>query len=131
MKALTKAMREERQALVEALRTTFTALEQDVERFNTAMQAAWDEVETSKELYNAAVENANDWKRAVAAEIQTIIDERSEKWQESARGQAYQGWLSEYEYGDLEPADLEIPGVLELSSDDQADQLEGLSEEVP
>jgi hypothetical protein len=126
MKALTKAMREEREALAAELRERFSTLEMYAQCFNTTMQDAWGPVKTAMEQYNAVVEKVNDWKSAIAAEIQTYIDERSEQWQDSARGQVYQDWLNAYGYDDLDPVTLDLPASLDLSDGDQTDLLEAL-----
>ena len=82
-------------------------------------------------VLHAVIDKANDWRVAVYREIQAYIDERSAKWRDSERGQAYQEWLSEYEYVSLNHTDLDMPEELTLDDGDQTDMLEGLSETVP
>jgi len=51
------------------------------------------------------------------------MSDRSEKWQDSERGQAYEQWKGEYEGNHLEEIDLDMPDALEVTLGDQAETL--------
>ena len=68
--------------------------------------------------------------RKMSGEMQGYIDDRSEKWQEGERGQAYMAWQQEFSDNDLEAIELDQPEPLELSTGDQTEILEGLAEEI-
>ena len=55
------------------------------------------EIECAVSNYNAAAYELNEIRAEVAAEIETYIDERSDRWQESERGETYAEWLNSWE----------------------------------
>src|SRR5262249_22751382 len=130
MNKLTKSMLIERDGICERLHTAYEALEQAVDTYNEAMAAQWDTVESAVNAYNEVVEDANGWKEEVASEMQGYIEDRSEKWQEGERGQAYMAWQQEFSDHDLEAIDLDQPEPLALSTGAQGEILEGLAEEI-
>lgn len=131
MKKLSKIMLTERGNICDRLRAAFEAMEQAVATYNEAMAAQWSAVKATTQTYNAVVAEANAWQEDVVSAMQEYIAERSNKWQDSERGHAYLDWQEEYESNDLEEIALDQPVPLELSVDDydQADLLEGLTEE--
>ena len=131
MKALTKDMLTTRDTLATQLFHRYDALEEAVERFNEATATAWQQVLDAQEKYNEAVAEANNWLAEVAGTIADYISERSEKWTESDRGQAYIGWQDEYANYELGEVALELPEALILDTGPQVDELEGRSEEAP
>ena len=131
MKALTKDMLTTRDTLAAQLCERHGVLEKAVETFNEMMERAWQDVHDAQEHYNGAVAEANGWLADVAEVIADYISERSEKWLESDRGQAYSGWQDEYATFELEEVDLDPPDALYLDTGPQVDELEGRSEEAP
>ena len=128
MNKLSKEQLTARDTLCEALRTSHAALTEALEAFNNVMDQAWPGAEEALADYNHLVAQANAWLGEIAGEMQEYMDERSEKWQESERGQAYDGWRQEFE-DELEEIELERPKELTLETDDQAERLEGCAEE--
>ncbi len=130
MNKLNKGMLTDRDNLCERLRMACGGLEQAVSTSNEVMAEEWEAVEAAVNAYNEIVEEANEWKGEIASEMQGYIDDRSEKWQEGERGQAYMARQQEYQDNDLEAIELDQPEPLELSTGDQAENLEGLAEEI-
>ena len=130
MNKLTKSMLTERDDVCARLRAAFEALEQAVDTYNEAMQNQWEAVDAAMNAYNDVAVEATTWQENVASDIQDYIDSRSDKWQESERGQAYLAWQGEYESSDLEDITIDQPDSLELSTGDQAETLEALAEEI-
>jgi peptidoglycan hydrolase CwlO-like protein len=55
------------------------------------------EIEAAMGVYNEIMHQLNESLQEVAEEIEAYIDDRSEKWKESERGDAYQDWLYFFE----------------------------------
>jgi hypothetical protein len=105
---------QDRDVICQQLRTQYEALEEAVDAFNAAMEAQWEGVANALEAYNSTVEQANEWLSMVSSEIEAYMSDRSEKWQDSERGQAYEQWKNEFESNDLEAVELDMPAALEL-----------------
>ena len=121
MKKLSKEQCAQRDEIAGRLRSRFSDLDLAVEAYNSAVEAAWAKVEETKNDYNEAIADANEWQQDVAADIQSYMDDRSEKWLEGEKGQAYESWRSEYEQ-EFPTADLDKPD--ELSTSDIEDAAE-------
>lgn len=68
---------------------------------------------------NAIIENANELRDQIQSEIADYIGEKSDKWQEGDRGQAFEEWRSQWdnEVETVDPVDeitieLEVPEEL-------------------
>src|SRR5215510_15034516 len=127
MQALSKAQLVTLKTLFETLTTRYEAFEEAVDDFNATQAEAWNEVLAAEEAYNEAVTTANEWLGEVKEAIEEYVNERSEKWQESDRGQAYAAWLEAFSV-ELEESDLSEPAELTLDVDNAAGMLEDLPE---
>jgi hypothetical protein len=92
MKKLSKMLLQDRDAICQHLRTQYEALEGAVEALNAAIEEQWEAVADALAHYNETVSQANEWLSTVSSEIEGYMSERSEKWQDSERGQAYGEW---------------------------------------
>ncbi len=45
----------------------------------------------------------------IVSQMDEYMSDRSEKWQESAAGQNYEAWKSEWENAQIEPIEIEMP----------------------
>jgi len=157
MTKLTKPMITERDETQRALAEAHADLEAAVETFNTQrgrhwgdlvaaledyneqVTELWTAVAEAQSVYNAAVERANTWLADVASDIEAYMNDRSEKWADSPRGQAYSAWHDAYESATLEESELEEPAEvevdepedLEVQVDTQIDLLDEPSEALP
>ncbi len=106
-----------------------------------ALQEAFDKLQAAREDFAQAFEGIlsqldlrpvekalADWRqRAVHEDASTFFDERSEKWQESEKGQACATWVGELELlaeFDPEPTD-EVRIAIDLSGEGPRADLEG------
>lgn len=130
MKALIKAQKTERDALLSILRDRMTDLQDDVATFNDGVAALLANLQVGVDNYNEASDSVKGWLESVRESIQEYVDDRSEKWQESDKAQEYQDWLEAYAV-DLE--DFNLPDIEPVSLDDledYAETIEQLPEEV-
>jgi hypothetical protein len=70
--------------------------------------------------YNEAIQNLNSFIFEIREEMQMYFDDKSEKWQESDKGFAYQEWIEnwEVEFEEIENFDeIELPVEAELSDE--------------
>jgi hypothetical protein len=116
MKKLTKEQLKERDGHIDALSEGFAELERAISAFNTAQDAAWEAVDVALGEYNEAVTAANAFQSDVAASIEDYVSERSEKWQEGDRADAYDSWKTAWEE-EFEEATVEQPTKLEMPED--------------
>lgn len=130
MRKLSKTQLDGRTLVCDKLRDTYLVLEGAVEKFNTALDDLWQKVEDAEAKYNTVVQEANEWRENIASEIEEFIQEKSDKWQEGDKGQAYVEWHTQYDAIELQDVDLERPESLSLDDGDQADILEELDEEL-
>lgn len=129
MTKLSKSQLSERDTLTSELRDRRSDLDDAIESFNDKISALYaDHVAPALEAYNEAVDAANQWRGDIACSIADYISDRSDKWQESDKGQAVESWRSEFD-GELESAELVTPELLELDLEDAAELIEQLPEE--
>jgi len=129
MKAITKKDTAERDAIASRLQDRQADLTQAIEEFTLAVEAAWDAVETAQDHLNEAINDANEWRHAIAAEIGEYIDERSDKWRESDKGSAYELWREQYE-GEFNEVNIDKPELPDPDLDEFAEELWQLPEEL-
>ncbi len=78
---------------------------------------AMDESEMDIPKYNEAVARFNDWIQNIRDSMQNYYDDRSESWQESDAGYAYQDWMDAWDLNIEEIVEYDevvIPGNEEL-----------------
>lgn len=107
------------------------AVEAAVVEFNETVQEAMPPVAEAVDRYNTAVQAAAELAEEVASDIQNFIDDKSEKWQESDRGQEYATWAEEWNSPDLfEEVKIEFPSELETPEMEHGDTLDVLPDAV-
>lgn len=130
MNKLTKEMKTTRDALCRIIRDRRTDLDDDVATFNDGVAALLAVLQVAVDNYNEATVNMREWLESTRESIQSYVDERSEKWQESDKAQEYQGWIEAY---DVELDEFTLPDIEPVSLDDledYAETIEQLPEEV-
>jgi uncharacterized protein with NRDE domain len=118
----------QRAAIVEAINGKHADLEQAVNAFNAAITEHFEKVQAAVDAYNESVSDAQSFMEEVATDIRSYIEDRSEKWQESDKGQEYSGWADEWE-GTLDTAEIGPPEEIEVP-DNVAPTFEDIAEEV-
>ena len=96
MKALDKKQQAEKAKHSEVISIAAEKVEAAITAFNEALEAAQQPVTEAMEAYNAALEEARGFAEQMVADMQSAYGDKSEKWQESERGQAYQNWIDEW-----------------------------------
>lgn len=110
--------------IVDDLRERSNKLDQAVMEFNNARNELLAKVNTAIEEYNESLGEARELRDEVTGDAEMAIAEKSEKWQESEKGQAAESWKDTW--GDLELDDAEIsePDEIDMPSTSHADDLE-------
>lgn len=78
--------------------------------------------------YNDAVSNAESLREEIASDLQSVYDDKSERWQESDAGQNLSSMIDEWTGVEFEPMEYEWPDVPDPVME-HADTLEGLPTE--
>lgn len=111
--------------LKERLAGLHSELETAVERFNQALRDMGEQVSAALTAYNEAVQEAQDFADEVQMDMADYHGNRSEKWQESERGQMFETMMGEWEVT-LEEADIDLPEEIEIPGKEAVETLEGL-----
>lgn len=77
------------------------------------LEAKHAEMEAAINAYNSVVEEVDTWRDAIVSAIESYVENRSEKWQEGEKAQAYDEWKSSFEDIDCDP--IEVPEALSLA----------------
>ena len=111
MKALNKNQEAQRMEHVEALNKAH----EFVTVKYSALVSAMEEYNDSLSKYNDVVGDVEAWRDEIVADMQTYMDEKSERWSDSENGQAYGDWKDTWESTDFQKLDaLEIPEEPEI-----------------
>jgi hypothetical protein len=97
MKELSKAQDLERDAIAKKLEDGKELLEQAIVVYNQSVAALFEKVSEAAAKYNEIVTEAEEFRESVHGDIDGYMGERSEKWLEGDRGQAYDSWRTEWE----------------------------------
>jgi hypothetical protein len=121
MKKINKDQIKRRDELQGKLQSLMADLETACEAYNEALREKWGAIDDALGAYNEAIGEVNEWQQEIASDIQSYMDDRSEKWLESDKAQEYESWREEFE-DEIEEVTLEQPEELDTSD------LEDLSE---
>jgi hypothetical protein len=129
MKKLDKQQLKRKAELLEAAFAAREATSLAVGGFNEAMAEAWKHVEESLAALNTAVVDLNAFREEVVQGMEDFAGERSEKWQESEAGQAYESWKDEWDGCRVEEVELERPADVD-EPDVSFEDFDGLPDEA-
>ncbi len=129
MKSLTKDHLTKRDEIVAALRVAAEKVEAAISQFNANLEVAMAPVDAAVEEYNRVVEQAGELAVDVYFEAEADFCNRSEKWQDSEKGEEYQEWMDQWNNVSLELAEVGRPDELETPDLSAADTLESLPQE--
>lgn len=119
---LTKEEKQSRDEHDEKLRTAHETVVASIKAYNEAREKLWQDISDAA----TAFDEAHD----VGSRLSDEFSDKSEKWQESDRGQEVQNFFGEYENFSLETLDLEDPGDINEPDAPSESFFEGLPEEV-
>lgn len=129
--AVTEAVDE----LNEKLKAKEKAIQDLLQEYADIIEDGGNELETLVEEYNEVVSDVNDFCVDVSSSIEDYMNERSEKWQESEKAEAYQSWKDDWEQS-FQEMDLQRPeapsveyGEFEVSDEDALADFESINVE--
>jgi chromosome segregation ATPase len=124
---LTKKQQAEKADHAQTIRKKHEALEQAVAAYNTAMREQRAKVEEALNDLNGAITDAESWREEIANAQEEYYDNKSEKWQEGDKGNAYSSWkdewgnefeqMEEIEFPELEVPECDLPDTIENLND--------------
>lgn len=123
MKKLSKDDRATRDRLVADLEIKSAAIEEAW----TAFESAHEQLGLAIEEYNSVVADAGSWRDEMVQQMTDYQSDRSERWQEGDAGEAYQGWIDEWQNADLEG--IEVPDLPDQPEGEHRDVIDNLPEE--
>jgi hypothetical protein len=126
---LTKTQLAEREALVAKLSEAALAVSAAVDKFNLMVDDLKTPVGLALEAYNAVVDECRDLVERVVEEAEAEFDSKSERWQDSPRGQAASAFKAQWEDVGLEPVDLDLPDEVSFDDPEYSDVLNALPAE--
>lgn len=130
MKKIDKQSRARKSALADSLDEKHHALDDAISLFNAAVREAWQALNPAVESYNEIVREVEEFKTEIAAEIESYVDERSERWQASDAASSYEEWKRLYDEA-FDEVSLDEPDDIELPDDiADGDTLREISDEV-
>lgn len=129
MNKLSKDQKTERDRIIGLIETAREKLDSEIGAFNDALNVQWENVQAALERYNEAIDEAESWTSGIADDIEAYIDEKSNNWRESDRGQGYDLWKEVYQNTGIEQLEIDKPDDLAPDIEDVAQILNSLDEE--
>lgn len=83
------------------------AREAEMQKLFTQATEAVTILEAAAEKYNEAMQSLRAFRDEVVEQIETIFDEKSEKWQESDKGTAWSEWMDQWKNHDFDDITIE------------------------
>lgn len=124
MKSLSKADEARRAELIANFELADVAIDKVLVEINNLID---EQLNPAIDRYNELVVEATAFRDDVVAAIDEYIGERSDKWLESDKGQAYASWKSEWESFDT--SELETVEALQSPDTEHGQNLDGLPPE--
>jgi uncharacterized protein YukE len=126
MRKLSKNQEARKTQLAADLQTAAQEVADAVDVFNDGVDLLKEELNAVVKAYNQRVEDANAFIAEIRTEISDFKENKSERWQEGEQGEAYQGWLNEWDV-ELSEIDVDTPDDVDAPEfDDAIGVLEGL-----
>jgi exonuclease VII small subunit len=112
---LTKAEGAKRDDLVANLEIAGGTLDDAITAYNAAVEAAAEAANTAIAAYNETLEGAREFVETLVERLDEEFGERSEKWQDSERGEAARALLNAWSELELDPVDdIEVDPIDEM-----------------
>jgi hypothetical protein len=126
MKSLSKEDEDRRAAISAKL----GAMAQEVEQAHHDLAAAIATYNAVIADYNEAVSAADGFAQDMASAIEAYMDEKSDRWLESDKGQAFADWKDEFDAADFDELEtVEVPNLPEFTHEATLDDLPGFPNE--
>lgn len=130
--AVTEAIDE----LNEKLKAKEKEIQHLLQEYSDIIEDGGSELDTLVEEYNEVVSDVNDFCVDVSSSIEDYMNERSEKWQESEKAEAYQSWKDDWEqsFQEMSLEKPEAPSIeyveFEISDEDVLADFEAIKAEL-
>lgn len=130
MKRISKDDSKRKAEIVERLTVAENKFETAIQAFNGIVNGAWVDLEAAQTEYSETVQEANSFREDIASEIESYIDERSDKWREGDAAGSYETWRDQWQE-EFEEISLDAPDEIAMELEaSAADLLRDLEEEV-
>lgn len=129
MKKLNKTQLEAKSTHSSDLFDAHAALEEAINKYNTALEEAKDTVESAMSDFNEKAEAARSFCEEIVSEMENYEGERSDKWQESDAASSFQDWKGEWEGVSFDECDLDFAEPLDVPENPQ-EMIDNLPDEV-
>lgn len=118
----------DREGIKTELENAWTAVEDAVAEYNETVNEAKSKITSVVESYNNVLGEAAVWSASIMERLNCEFEEKTEKWQESERGQNVSAMISEYENFSLDDISVDWPDDLAIENPEP--DLEALPEEA-
>lgn len=120
MKKFSKADEARRVGIRDRMREAIQDVNSTASKINDLIHEANEKIGVVNEVF----EEARGFREDMVSEIDSYMEDRSEKWQDGDKGQQYQAWKDALE--EFSPEDIEPFEEIEEFTDEQADELDNL-----
>lgn len=127
---LTKAEDAQRTRLCEALEAAAEVVTFAIDEANAQIEAAQEKIAEAIDAYNEILSEAAELAEGIAGRMDEEIGNKSEKWQDSDRGQAATEMKAQWEQIDLSPVDTIEIELVEAFEAGHAEELGDLPAEI-
>lgn len=136
MRRLTRDQIDRKAALVARLRASGNALETACAAYNARVQEEHEILQAVVDKHNETLEEAVDLAREITSDLENYHADKSEKWQESSKGEEFCEWIRSWgsvehggNVGVFTQFEVDEPEDACAPTDSAADELESLPEE--
>ena len=124
MKSLTRDDKDARDELVKRFTIAKTELSAVITEANSIIEQHRASIEAAQQKYNDVLGEAEVLRDEIREAIEDYIADRSEKWQEGERAEAYAAWRDAFDSLDTSELDIDLPGEIEDPEPDHCETLE-------
>lgn len=119
MPKVSKAQAGEYEAMEVAYRDAINDFNVALVDFNESTRVQWEqEVEPKLELLNGAIANLKSTAEEIEDELQSMFDDRSDNWQASDKGTAFQEWIDSFQaIQDVDEVEIEFHTYEEVAEE--------------
>lgn len=125
---LTKTQLAERDRIIKALEISADKVSSAIENYNAAVGIAFLAVTEAEDEYNATIREAIAFAEDIASELEVALDDKSDRWRESGRGQSCQSFADEWAGVSLSEIDTDAPVAIDVPDMDAASIIEAMPE---
>ena len=111
MKSLTKTHLSERDKIIDRINEAQTELEEKLDEYTEVTSRLQDGIGDALVAYNETLAEARQFIDNIAGEAESVMEDRSEKWQESDAGKAYQEWIDEWRGAVIDDVEIDFPSI--------------------